>query len=126
MKRIQIAILGGLLLGLIFLLPHVSPAGETPTMVVEEAKFAIEEARKAGAERIAADDYRTAKSWLSEAVSDKRAQKAREYLVAYQNVDPNRVTAKGLGPSQPAATNSTEAGRALNRRVEIAVPTMEK
>ena len=57
------------------------------------------------------------------AVSEKRANKVREYLVANQNVNPTQVTAMGLGPSQPAATNATESGRALNRRVEIAVQT---
>ena len=58
-------------------------------------------------------------------VSEKRANKVREYLVAYQNVNPSQITAEGLGPSQPAASNATEAGRALNRRVEIAVQTGE-
>lgn len=52
-------------------------------------------------------------------LSEKRAQKVREYLVAYQSVLPTRITAEGLGPSQPVATNDTEAGRILNRRVEI-------
>jgi outer membrane protein OmpA-like peptidoglycan-associated protein len=57
----------------------------------------------------------------NEAVSEKRAQRVRDYLVVNQNIAPARITAAGLGPSQPAATNSTEAGRALNRRVEIAI-----
>jgi len=46
-------------------------------------------------------------------------------LVAYQNVNPSQITSEGLGPSQPMADNATEAGRALNRRVEIAVQTGE-
>jgi len=58
-------------------------------------------------------------------VSEKRASKVREYLVAYQNVNPSLVSAQGLGPSQPVANNATEGGRALNRRVEIAVQTGE-
>ena len=62
---------------------------------------------------------------LNKTVSEKRAQKVREYLVIYQNVNPARIGATGLGPSQPVATNATEAGRALNRRVEIAVLTGE-
>jgi outer membrane protein OmpA-like peptidoglycan-associated protein len=57
----------------------------------------------------------------NEAVSEKRGQKVREYLVRNQNTDPNRISAEGLGPTQPVATNATEAGRALNRRVEVAV-----
>lgn len=61
------------------------------------------------------------KEALNQALSEKRAQKVREYLVAYQNIQPTRITTEGLGPSQPAATNTTETGRAMNRRVEIAV-----
>jgi outer membrane protein OmpA-like peptidoglycan-associated protein len=60
---------------------------------------------------------------MNKTVSEKRAQKVREYLVAYQNVNPTQITALGMGPSRPVATNATEAGRALNRRVEIAVMT---
>ena len=62
---------------------------------------------------------------VNEAVSEKRGQKVREYLVANQNIDPNRITAQGLGPTQPVAANTTEAGRTLNRRVEIAIQTGE-
>jgi len=58
---------------------------------------------------------------VNQTLSEKRAQKVREYLVAYQDIQPTRVTAMGFGPTQPVATNATEAGRALNRRVEIAV-----
>ena len=64
-------------------------------------------------------------SAVNEAVSEKRSQKVREYLVANQNIDPNRITAQGLGPTQPVAANTTEAGRTLNRRVEIAIQTGE-
>jgi outer membrane protein OmpA-like peptidoglycan-associated protein len=61
------------------------------------------------------------KAALNQAVSEKRAQRVREYLVAYQNISPNRITAEGVGSAQPAATNASEAGRALNRRVELTV-----
>jgi len=46
-------------------------------------------------------------------------------LVACQNLNRSQVTSEGLGPSQPVANDATEAGRALNRRVEIAVQTGE-
>jgi len=36
-------------------------------------------------------------------------------------VPPDRVTVIGYGESRPAANNSTPAGRAANRRVEIVV-----
>lgn len=60
---------------------------------------------------------------LNQALSEKRAQKVREYLVAYQNILPTRIIAEGWGPSQPVASNDTEFGRNLNRRVEIIVIT---
>jgi outer membrane protein OmpA-like peptidoglycan-associated protein len=65
------------------------------------------------------------KTAANQALSEKRAQKVREYLVAYQNVPPGRVAAEGVGSAQPVATNASEAGRALNRRVELIVLTGE-
>jgi outer membrane protein OmpA-like peptidoglycan-associated protein len=55
------------------------------------------------------------------AASAKRAQKVREYLVSYQNFPADRITAEGVGSAQPAASNASEAGRTLNRRVELTV-----
>jgi outer membrane protein OmpA-like peptidoglycan-associated protein len=40
------------------------------------------------------------------------------YLTA-NGVPGQRISAYGAGPSQPIASNSTDAGRAQNRRVEI-------
>lgn len=58
----------------------------------------------------------------SDAVNDplsmQRAQAARQYLAA-RGVDPNRIAVAGRGEREPVADNSTEAGRARNRRVEI-------
>jgi outer membrane protein OmpA-like peptidoglycan-associated protein len=62
---------------------------------------------------------------INKTISEKRAERVKEYLIASQYVNPANITAEGLGPSQPVATNDTEAGRALNRRVEIAVLTGE-
>lgn len=59
---------------------------------------------------------------LNQALSEKRAQKVREYLVAYQNIPPNQVVAEGLGAKQPVATNATEGGRSQNRRMEVIIP----
>jgi outer membrane protein OmpA-like peptidoglycan-associated protein len=38
-----------------------------------------------------------------------------------KHVNPVRMATAGKGESQPVASNSTEAGRQLNRRVEIYV-----
>ena len=58
-------------------------------------------------------------------LSRKRAQSVVDYF-ASQGVSPNRLITVGRGESQPRATNETEAGRQLNRRVELYVkPVIE-
>lgn len=51
-------------------------------------------------------------------LSQARAAAVVKALVA-QGVDARLLSAKGVGPLAPAASNRTEEGRALNRRVEI-------
>jgi outer membrane protein OmpA-like peptidoglycan-associated protein len=51
-------------------------------------------------------------------LSQARAEAVRAYL-ATKGVAPERMVAKGYGPTQPVATNTTAAGRAQNRRVEL-------
>ena len=53
-------------------------------------------------------------------LSQERAGSVSDYL-ASQGVNPRRLNTQGFGESQPVATNATEAGRAQNRRVEIAI-----
>ncbi|MGY2437044.1 OmpA family protein, partial [Escherichia coli] len=48
----------------------------------------------------------------------RRAQSVANYLTA-NGVPGQRISAYGAGPSQPIASNATDAGRAQNRRVEI-------
>ncbi|MGB3209200.1 MAG: OmpA family protein [Desulforhopalus sp.] len=51
-------------------------------------------------------------------LSIKRAQAVVNYL-AGKGINPNRLTAKGFGESQPVAPNTTGEGRQKNRRVEL-------
>jgi outer membrane protein OmpA-like peptidoglycan-associated protein len=53
-------------------------------------------------------------------LSESRARSVKEYLVQH-GVAENRVQAVGNGELNPIATNATEEGRALNRRVEFQV-----
>jgi outer membrane protein OmpA-like peptidoglycan-associated protein len=50
-------------------------------------------------------------------LSEKRAQACRDYLIQ-KGIDPSRITAVGYGDERPIASNDTEEGRALNRRIE--------
>lgn len=56
----------------------------------------------------------------NQALSHQRASAVSQYLVG-QQVNPQRILAKGFGESQPVATNSTSAGKQQNRRVEIRI-----
>lgn len=51
-------------------------------------------------------------------ISQSRADAVRQYLIS-KGVAANRLTARGYGPSQPKVPNTTAAGRAENRRVEL-------
>jgi outer membrane protein OmpA-like peptidoglycan-associated protein len=52
-------------------------------------------------------------------LSEKRAQAVVDYLAQQNTVDRDRMLARGLGKSQPIASNETAEGRAKNRRVQI-------
>lgn len=53
-------------------------------------------------------------------LSQRRAQAVRDYLVKH-GVSAARLRVKGVGESQPVASNDTAEGRAQNRRVELLV-----
>lgn len=53
-------------------------------------------------------------------LSQRRAESVAGYLGG-QGIDQRRMSAVGFGPSQPVASNASEAGRSQNRRVEIQI-----
>jgi chemotaxis protein MotB len=53
-------------------------------------------------------------------LSTRRAATVANFLVA-QGINPNIVSAKGVGDTRPVAPNDTPQGRAQNRRIEITV-----
>lgn len=54
----------------------------------------------------------------SKILTQKRANSVKKYLVS-QGINAGRIVAKGFGKSRPIAHNSSAAGRAKNRRIEI-------
>jgi len=52
-------------------------------------------------------------------LSNRRAMAVVEALVTDYGIPRQRLTARGIGPLAPMGSNDTEAGRALNRRVEL-------
>ncbi len=57
---------------------------------------------------------------LNDRLSQNRAESVRNYLMA-QGVSGTRITATGMGAQYQVASNSNEAGRQQNRRVEIEI-----
>lgn len=53
-------------------------------------------------------------------LSQRRALAVRDYLIG-QQVPAEELVARGYGKTQPIASNATAAGRAMNRRVVLAV-----
>ncbi len=57
---------------------------------------------------------------LNQRLSQARAEAVLDALIA-RGVPLDRLSARGYGEGQPVASNETEAGRALNRRIEFRV-----
>ncbi|GLI32871.1 MAG: OmpA family protein [Deltaproteobacteria bacterium] len=58
-------------------------------------------------------------------LSEDRALAVKDAIVD-RGVAPKRIAARGFGESKPVASNATEAGRQLNRRVTIKIIPIEK
>ncbi len=53
-------------------------------------------------------------------LSQQRAESVRQYLIG-KGIDAGRMTTQGYGETKPLVSNSSEAGRAQNRRVEFKI-----
>ena len=60
----------------------------------------------------------TGSASFNQTLSVNRAQAVTNYLTS-QGVAASRLSIEGRGPNDPVASNSTAAGRAMNRRVEL-------
>jgi len=57
----------------------------------------------------------------NQALSQRRADAVRDYLLSNMNVDASRLTAIGFGEARPIASNETREGRARNRRIDVRI-----
>ncbi len=65
------------------------------------------------ADNIGASEY-------NQILSEKRTRAVKKYLVE-KGIDPERLSAVGYGSTRQVASNETEGGRALNRRIDFLV-----
>ena len=66
----------------------------------------------------------TGSAQINDPLSLNRANAARDYVFS-QGVQGPRIQTEGRGAREPVASNSTAAGRAQNRRIEIFVATAQ-
>ncbi|MBZ5635964.1 MAG: OmpA family protein [Acidobacteriia bacterium] len=64
-------------------------------------------------DNVGGDDY-------NQKLSEQRGSAVRDYLTQ-QGIQPDSVSTKGFGKTQPVASNETASGRQQNRRVELVI-----
>lgn len=66
----------------------------------------------------------TGPSEINDPLSQQRAQAVADYLES-KGVSPDRISAQGFGKQDPVSHAQTTEGRALNRRVDIAIEPVQ-
>jgi outer membrane protein OmpA-like peptidoglycan-associated protein len=61
----------------------------------------------------------------NQGLSERRAQSVRNYLIQ-SGIEASRLEARGYGEYQPVASNTTRDGRAMNRRIEFKVLSVQE
>jgi outer membrane protein OmpA-like peptidoglycan-associated protein len=98
-----------------------------------EGKQKIEEYRDQAKDQLSSADHVMITGYTdnvggtdsNSALSQQRAAAVRDHLISL-GADPQKFQVSGAGETQPIADNSTDEGRAKNRRVEVAVVGSEK
>ena len=58
---------------------------------------------------------------VNDHLSQQRAESVRDYLIANKTLPPDKIVAIGYGSKRPLASNQTEEGRAINRRIDVVI-----
>ena len=58
---------------------------------------------------------------LNEHLSQQRADAVRQYFVANETLPYEKIIAVGYGSMRPIASNATQSGRAMNRRIDVLI-----
>lgn len=118
--------------GVVITLPGVSfevnrselnPAGERSVRDVAAALLRLAPERHVAVEGHASREKGTLDE-QNQRLSDERARRVGEVLLE-AGLRRDRITSRGLGSSTPVASNETEEGRRLNRRVEMTVEKVD-
>jgi outer membrane protein OmpA-like peptidoglycan-associated protein len=118
--------------GVVITLPGVSfevnrselnPAGDRSVREVAAALLRLAPERPVAVEGHASREKGTLDE-QNQRLSDERARRVGEVLLE-AGLRRDRVTTRGLGSSTPVASNETEEGRRLNRRVEMTVEKVD-
>jgi outer membrane protein OmpA-like peptidoglycan-associated protein len=63
---------------------------------------------------------------INEHLSQQRADAVRQYFVANETLPYEKIIAVGYGSMRPIASNATESGRAMNRRIDVIITPESK
>jgi outer membrane protein OmpA-like peptidoglycan-associated protein len=63
----------------------------------------------------------TGSNEVNEHLSQQRSESVRQYLLANKTLSNDQIVAVGYGSSKPLASNATEQGRAVNRRIDVII-----
>ena len=103
---------------ILFKVGSTEPAGDFSIRQIQEAGEALSSDALAGHRfEIAGHTDNTGSKDANLKLSRERAEAVKTFLVKFYGISPERLVARGYGETQPVASNETEEGRAMNRRV---------
>ena len=109
--------------------PSVALFSRRSAEITEQGKQVLEKNRAASEELLSRANYIEVVGHTDDVgddaynmdLSEQRARAVRDYLVTKMGVDPSKIVTVGAGETMPVASNTTDAGRAENRRVDVMV-----